>query len=168
MQATDFGNRDDRAGRRRLDRPSVGCVLVEREVSASPVVVREVAGQDAPQVLFAEDENMIQTLAPDRADEPLRERILPRAVRRREDFVDPHALHSVPELLTVDLVTVAQEVGRRGVIRKGIDNLLGRPVGGGMLGHAEVDDAPAMVSEHDKDEEYPQAHGGDSEEIDGD
>src|SRR3989442_9768318 len=84
MQATDFGNRDDRAGRRRLDRPSVGCVLVEREVSASPVVVREVAGQDAPQVLFAEDENMIQTLAPERADEPLRERILPPAVRRRE------------------------------------------------------------------------------------
>ena len=44
---------------------------------------------------FAEDENVIETLAPDRADEPLRERLLPQAVRRREDFLDPHALHVV-------------------------------------------------------------------------
>ena len=29
-----------------------------------------------------------------------------------------------------------------------------------MLGHVEVDDPPAMVSEHDKDKEYPKAQGG--------
>jgi hypothetical protein len=32
-------------------------------VSARPVIVREVAGQGAAQVPFAEDEDMIQTLA---------------------------------------------------------------------------------------------------------
>jgi hypothetical protein len=37
-----------------------------------------------------------------------------------------------------------------------------------MLGDVEVDDAPAMVSEHDEDEEHPQARGGDREEIEGD
>lgn len=42
---------------------------------------------------FAENENVIQTLAPDRTDEALGERILPGAVRRREDFTDVHALH---------------------------------------------------------------------------
>ena len=47
MQATDFGNGDDRAEPRRLGWPSVGCVLVEREMSAGPVIVGEVAGQDA-------------------------------------------------------------------------------------------------------------------------
>jgi hypothetical protein len=47
MQATDFGDRDDRADFRRLNRPSVGCIFVEREVSARPVIVREVTGQDA-------------------------------------------------------------------------------------------------------------------------
>ena len=45
-----------------------------------------------------ENESVIQTLAPDRADEALGERILPWAVRRREDFIDPRALHSVPKL----------------------------------------------------------------------
>ncbi len=113
---------------------------------ASPVIVREVAGQDAARVAFAENENVIQTLAADRADEPLREGILPRAMRRRQDFLDPHALHSVPKLLAVDLVTVAQEIGGRGVVRERVYDLLEGSVGGGVLGHVEVDDAPAVVS----------------------
>src|SRR5436190_1879893 len=112
---------------------------------ASPVIVGEVAGQNAPQVALAENQNVIQTLAPDRADEPLREGILPRAVRRREDFLDPHALHSVAKLLAVDLVTVAQEIGGRGVVREGVHDLLGGPAGGGVLGHVEGDDATAGV-----------------------
>jgi hypothetical protein len=75
MQATNFGNRDDRAERRWLDRPSVGCILVERQVSASPVIVREVHSEDASQVPLAENDDMVQTLAPDRADESLGEGI---------------------------------------------------------------------------------------------
>jgi hypothetical protein len=37
-----------------------------------------------------------------------------------------------------------------------------------VFGRVEVDDAPAMVGEHDEDEEHPQACGGDREEIEGD
>src|SRR5947209_6476968 len=73
MQATDFGNFHDPARLRKLDGPAVGRILVEREMRASPVIVGEVAGQDAAQVAFAENQNVIQTLAADRADEPLRE-----------------------------------------------------------------------------------------------
>src|SRR5438067_10794612 len=81
MQATDFGNLHDPARLGELDGPEVRGILVEREMRASPVIVGEVAGQDAAQVAFAENQNVIQTLAPDRADEPLREGILPRAMR---------------------------------------------------------------------------------------
>ena len=168
VQAADFGTLHDLARRGELDRPEVGCVLVEREMGARLMVIGEVAGQDAAQVSFAEDEDVIQTLAPDRTDEALGERILPRAVRRRENFLDPHALHAVPERLAIDLVTIAEEVGRRGVVREGVDDLLGGPGGGGMLGDVEVDDAPAMVGEHDEDEQHAQARGGHGEEIDGD
>jgi hypothetical protein len=119
-------------------------------------------------VPFAENEDVIQTLAPDRTDEALGKRILPRAVRRGEDFVDPHALHSVPKLLAVDPVTVAQEIGRRGVAGEGVHDLLGGPVGGGVLGHVEVNDAAAMVGEHDEDEEDAEPSGGHGEEIDRD
>src|SRR5436309_3095951 len=106
IRATDFGNRDDSgapAARLAVRRMRPCRARDEWE----PGIVREVAGQDAAQVAFAEDENVIETLAPDRADEAFHERIRPGAVRRRKDFVDLHALHSVPERLTVDLVTIA-------------------------------------------------------------
>jgi hypothetical protein len=91
-------------------------------------------------VSLAEDGHVIQALAPDRADEPLYERVLPRAVRRRE------TLHAVPKWLPINPVAVAEETGRCGVVREGVDGLLRGPARGGVLGYVEVDDAPALVA----------------------
>jgi hypothetical protein len=102
VQATDFANRDDPTECGPLNRSPVRCILVEREVSARPVVVREVAGQGMAQVAFAKDDDMIETLAPDRADEPLREGVLPRALRGGPDFTDTHALYTFAEGMAVD------------------------------------------------------------------
>jgi hypothetical protein len=168
VEATDLANRDDLAEFRPLNWAAVGRILVEREVSTRPVVVREVASQGAAQVPFAKNEDVIQTLAPDGADEPLREGVLPRALRRREDFSDPHALHALPEHVTVDRVAIAEEVRRGGVVREGVHDLLGGPGSCGMLGDIEVEDAPAVVGKHDEDEQNAQARGGNREEIDGD
>jgi hypothetical protein len=68
VQAADFGKLDDLSCDGKLDRPEVGRVLVQREVSTRPVVVGEVLGQDAAEVSLAEDEHVIQALAPDRAE----------------------------------------------------------------------------------------------------
>ena len=77
VEATDFPNRDDSAEFRPLNSPALGRILVEREVSTRPVVVREVASQGAAQVPFAKDEYVIQTLAPDGANEPvLRQKVV--------------------------------------------------------------------------------------------
>jgi hypothetical protein len=132
------------------------------------LIVGEVRGQRVTQVPLAENDDMVEALAAHRADEALRERILPWAVWRREDFRDLPALHTMPEVFAVDPVSIAQEIGRRGVVRESVHDLLGGPVGGGALGHVEVDDAPAMVSEHDEDEEDAQAYGRHHEEIEGD
>ena len=119
VQAADFGKLHDlpRGGAR--DRPDIGGVLVEREMRASPMIVRDVPDQDTPEVAFAQDQNVIQALAPDRADEPLREGVLPRALQRREDLLDPHAFQAVPKLLTVEPIRVAEEISRGGLVRKG-------------------------------------------------
>ena len=92
VETTDFANRDDPAEFRLLNWPALGCILVERQVSARLMVVREVASQGTTQVLFAEDDDVIQTLAPDGVDEALGKGVLPWAVRRRQDFTDTHAL----------------------------------------------------------------------------
>jgi hypothetical protein len=132
VQAADFGTRHDRPRRRTLDRPEVGCVLVEREVGARLMVIGKVSGQDTAKVSLAEDEHVIQALAPDRPDDALRERILPGAVWRREDLLDPHGRHPVPELRAIDVVTISEEVRRRGLVREGVHELLSRPGGNGM------------------------------------
>jgi hypothetical protein len=119
-------------------------------------------------VSLAENEHVIQALAPDRADEPLHERVLPWALRRREKLLDPHALHAMPKWLPVDAIAVAEEIGRRGLVREGVHELLSRPDGGGVLGDVEVDNPPAMVGEDDKDKEDAEASGGNGEEIDRD
>jgi hypothetical protein len=75
VQATDLWKLHDVADRGELDRPEVGSVLVECKVCARPMVVGEVAGQDSVEMSLAENENVIQALAPDRPDQPLRERV---------------------------------------------------------------------------------------------
>ena len=66
----------------------------------------------------------------------------------------------MPKLHAVDLVTIVQKIRGRSVVWEGVHDLLGGPVGGGVLGHVEEDNAPAMVSEHDEDEQDAQAGGG--------
>jgi hypothetical protein len=51
------------------------------------MVVGEIASQDAAEMSLVEHEHMIQALASDRTDE-LHERVLPRALRRRENVLD--------------------------------------------------------------------------------
>src|ERR671919_2889340 len=108
VQPADFGKLHDLPRGGKLDRSKVGCVLVQREVGWRLMVVGEVAGQDATKVALAQNKHVIQALAPDRADEPLHERVLPRALRRCENLLAPHALHAVPKWLTIDLVMVTQ------------------------------------------------------------
>jgi hypothetical protein len=81
--------------------------------------MNERAGQGVAEVSLSEDKHVIQALAPDRADEPLG--ILPRALRRRENLLDSHALHAVPEPSAVDLITIPQKIGGRGLLREDVD-----------------------------------------------
>jgi hypothetical protein len=168
MQATDFADRHNLSSHWRLDRPSVRSVLGEGEVGSSVVVVREVASQEVAQVTPAQDQDMVETLSPDRADEPFREGILPRAAGGREDLLDPHALHASAKGVAEDGIAIAEEISGCGVVREGIEDLLGGPRSGGMLGDVEEEDATPIVGEDDKDEEHAQLSGGDGEEVDGD
>ena len=67
-----------------------------------------------------------------------------------DHLTDPHAPHPVLERVAVDLVTIAEEIGGRGIVREGVHDLLSRPGGGQRLGDVEVEDSPAMVGEHDQ------------------
>jgi hypothetical protein len=125
MEPTDFGNLDDRPRGGELGWADVGRILVEREMRASPVIVGEVADEDAAEVPFAEYQDVIETLMSDGADESLRERILPGALRSRQQFSDTHALHALLKHVPIDAVAIAEKVERCAVIRESVDDLLG-------------------------------------------
>jgi hypothetical protein len=149
MQATDFGNRDDRAKLQRLDRSWLGRVLVEGQVGADAVIVREVAGQDTAVVMVAEHHHhMVQTLSPDGANEALAERIRPRALGRREEFRPfTQRRNGRPK-------TWSRSRSRYGggIVREGVDDLLGGPRHGRALGDVEVRHAPPVMGEDEQQE----------------
>jgi hypothetical protein len=71
VQGADFGKLHDPPRRGKVDRPEVGCVLVEREMGTCPMVAGEIAGHDAAEVSLAEDEHVIQAklVTPARKDD---------------------------------------------------------------------------------------------------
>jgi hypothetical protein len=64
----------------------------------------------------------------------------------------------MPKLLAVDAVAIAEEIGRAVSFGKASTICWA----GGVLGHVEVDDALAIVSKHDEDEEHLQARAGEA------
>jgi hypothetical protein len=110
----------------------------------------------------------VQTLAADRADEPLREGTLPRTAGSREHLLDLHALHALAERVTVDRVAIAEEISGGGGVREAVHELLGCPCSRGMLGDVDVEDSAPMVSEDDQDEKHSQVSGRNGEEVDRD
>jgi hypothetical protein len=64
VQATDLWDGDDVTQRDWLYRTTLRAILIEREMGSRAVVVIEVRGQDAMQMSLVEDDDVIQTLAP--------------------------------------------------------------------------------------------------------
>jgi hypothetical protein len=79
MQSTDHRLRNDAT--KLLDRTGSRCVLAERQVRASLVVVNGVPGHDPVKVRLAEDDHMVEALASDRTDQSLDMGILPGRAR---------------------------------------------------------------------------------------
>lgn len=64
VQATDLWDGDDVTQRDWLYRTTLRAILIEREMGSRAVVVIEVRGQHAMQMSLVEDDDVIQTLAP--------------------------------------------------------------------------------------------------------
>ena len=60
-----------------LDRPLVRRILGDRQVCPYPVVVGSISRENPAQVALAEDDDVIEAFAADRADQSLRMPVLP-------------------------------------------------------------------------------------------
>jgi len=89
-------------------------------------------------MVFAKHDYVIQTLPADRTEQSFHERILPRAPRHRNHFLDLHSHDSQPKVFAVNLVTIAQQEARSGLLRESLNDLLRRSGSRRMLGYVEV------------------------------
>ena len=108
---------------------------------------------------------MVQTISADGSDNAFTKRILPWRARRRNNFLDTQALDPSSNLLTVNGISIAQQITWSGIEWKCFYQLLGRPPCGGMRCNIEVHDMTAVMAEHDKHIENAKCGDRDREEI---
>jgi hypothetical protein len=114
------------------------------------MIVSDVTSQNSAEMIFVENDHMIQTLAADRTDHSFDESILPRTPGRCDHFLDLHPHDSPQKLFAVNLVTVSQQETRRRFVWARLDELLRRPGGRRMLGDIEMQHTPAIVRHHNQ------------------
>ena len=101
MKSADLRKRHDLATADRLHRPSVGRILVERQVTSGAMIIVQVGCQDPPKMTFFKDDDMIETFAPDRTDDALDVRRLPGRPRCGQYFRDPHTSQALARGLPI-------------------------------------------------------------------
>ena len=135
---------------------------------AGGVVVREVTAQQTSEMPFVDHDDLIEAFPSNRPDDALGEGILPGRSRSDEDLACPQAFHPPCEHVAVDSVPIAEQVLGRGLFREALDQLVGGPGGGWVVGDVEMDEFSTVVSQDQEPEEPAEGEGGDDEEVEGD
>jgi len=96
-------------------------------------------------MLFGKYNHVVETFAADTADHSFRVRVLPGRVGSGDYFFDSHTGYSSPKIVSVDRIPVSDQEAWGGVLRKCLDQLLGRLGGGRMFCDVEMDDLTPLV-----------------------
>ena len=75
---------------------------------------------------LSQHDHVIHALAPDGAHQPFRKRILPRALRCRQDFGGAQVSEAMAETFPVDLVPISDQIAWRRVFGERFQDLLSR------------------------------------------
>ena len=138
--------RDDRCSAfRSVDFSTVGCVLAEGQVGTGLVVVDAIGAEQAPGMSLVEDDDVVEHLSPDGADDAFGEGVLPRGPWRADDILESERGDGLSDEGAEDAVSVAMKETQGRVKREGVKKLPPRPLRGGMLGDVDVADAAAAV-----------------------
>src|SRR5262249_60535414 len=95
-------------------------------------------------------------------------RALPRRATRNHDFPDAQPLSLTPKSVTIDLVSVSEQILRSLLQAARLEQLPRRPFRGRVLGDVEMHQPAPGVAQHHKHEEHSKRRRGYREEIQGD
>jgi hypothetical protein len=92
---------------------------------------------------------------------------LKRRSRRGDHFFDLHPFHSMPELFSINLIAIPEQIAWRRVFRKRLKDLSRRPDRRRVRSDIEVDNLSSIMKQDDETVQDTKWHRVDSEEIDG-
>src|ERR1700682_4533279 len=125
------------------------------------VVIVRIVFQNPTQMFLVQDNDVVQTLAPDRSDQPFGKAVLPR--RGRWYWLVAHA-HSA-----VDSISISDHIARSAIPRKSLGDLTCNPLRRRVGCDADPDEISAIKPDDDEaiqqlkanGRHYEQIHGGD-------
>ena len=167
MQPADVWNHDHLATVLWLRLACNRRVVIQRQGRACVMVVVEVSSKDSQQVPFIENNEMTKALASNRSDDSLDVRRLPGRTVRNHHLLGAHVCDSASEELTVDRVTIADQLARRFVVRERFDDLLSRPFCARVSRYVEMNNHATVMAENNEGEQDAKRCGRNGEEVDG-
>ena len=129
------------------------------------VIIGQVIGEDLVEVLAIEDDDVVQTLAANRANYPFDHGILPWRLRRDELLFEAQALNSVHKIRAIDAIPIPEQIARWDSVGESLDHLLRRPGSRGRFGDIEMQDFAALVRQDQEDIQHTEGSGRYGEEI---
>src|SRR3981081_3579920 len=126
MKSAQDGARTDDTGAlyRAGDRRS----LVKGSMSPDAVVVMSVRFQNPAEMCLAQNDDVIQTLTPDRSDQPFGKTILPRGGWCSGLVPDAHGTQSARDDNAIDSIPISNHIARSHVPRKSLGDLTCNPL----------------------------------------
>ena len=149
----------------RFDRAAERAILVERSVAAIVVIIGQIIREHLTQMLRIENDEVVQTFAANRANDPFDHGILPRRARGNELLFQAQSFDSTLEIRAIDGIAIPQQIMRRDRVGESFDNLLCCPGSRGRLSDIEMQDFATLMVQHQKDIEHPEGGGWDGKEI---
>ncbi len=127
MQTAEYGLSNDSPLLRSFNGPGKWSVAIKRLMGARGVVELDVFGEDPKKMGVAENDDLVETIPPDRSDHTFGARILPGRTWCGDHFFDFHVFEAIPEDAPVDAIAITDQVLWCFVEWECFDKLLRRP-----------------------------------------
>src|SRR6266850_2483822 len=165
MKSAQDGVRNYGAGS--LNRTRDRRILLQRPMRSNAVVIGCIVFQNSAQMCLAQNDDVIQTLAPDRSDQPLGKAILPRRSWCDRLVPNAHGAQSACDDGTIDAIPVPDHVARSLIPGKCFCYLACYPMLCRVGCHVDPDDISAIKPYNDEAIKQLEADGWDNEQIHG-
>src|ERR1700738_4252565 len=131
------------------------------------VVIAGIGSQNSAQMRLAQDNDVVQALAPDRSDQPLGKAILPRRGRCGRLVPDAHGAQSAVDDAAIDPIPIADEVTRSLIPRKCLRYLTCNPFGRRICCDVDPDQVSAVEPDDDEGIEQVETDSWNNEQVHG-